>query len=186
MKREYQNKLISQYPQMFVKDWENPSLFQRIKNYLLFSIVGRSIPYPKIYNTFIFECGDGWKGILYELINKIKVLDRKTGVVTQVAQVKEKFGGLRFYPLNGVSNEVWKLIMEYEKKSYGVCEFTGSRNNVGMWTYRWMSNMSRKYAEEHYERRKREGDIPNGLTLEDCWIPNPITDLNVVIKQKTI
>lgn len=180
MKREWADKLISQYPEMFMGSvWEkNPSWFQKLYNKVLFWLQLR-YPYFRKFDhkkgvnpyTFGFSCGDGWKGILYELIDKIRILDKKNGVVTQVAQVKEKFGGLRFYPLYGASDEVWKLITEYENKSYGVCEFTGSRNSVGMWTYGWMSTMSKKYAEEHYERRKGEGRIPDGVQFEDCWKP---------------
>jgi hypothetical protein len=180
MKREYEHELISLYPEMFMGSvWEkSPSWFQKLYNRVLFWLQLR-YPYFRKFNHkkgvnpyhFGFECGDGWKGILHELISKIKVLDEQKGVVTQVIQVKEKFGGLRFYPLNGGSNEVWKLITEYEEKSYGVCEFTGSRNSVGMWTYGWMSTMSKKYAEEHYQKRKSEGRIPNGMVFEDCWKP---------------
>jgi hypothetical protein len=42
-----------------------------------------------------FSCNDGWYNILEELSFKIKQLDKKERVVAD--QVKEKFGGLRFY-----------------------------------------------------------------------------------------
>jgi len=184
MKREYEHKLISLYPEMFMASvWEKtPNWFQKLYNRALFWLQLRYTYFRKFnhkngvnpYN-FGFECGDGWQGILYELISKIKVLDERNGVVTQIIQVKEKFGGLRFYPLNGASTEIWKLITQYEEKSYDVCEFTGSINSVGMWTFRWMSTMSKKYAEEHYQKGKREGKIPNGMVFEDCWKPSDVT-----------
>ena len=69
-----------------------------------------------------FACGDGWFEILKELGEKLEPL----GVVA--AQVKEKFGGLRFY-INGVdksiSKEVYKYIGEAEEKSYKTCEACG-------------------------------------------------------------
>lgn len=180
MRKEYSDKLISMYPQMFMGDWGNktPSIFQKLYNRVLFWLQLR-YPYFRKFGhkngmnpyNFGFECGDGWRGILSELITKIKELDGKSGVVTQVSQVKEKFGGLRFYPLAGADTEIWKLIVDYEKKSFGVCEFTGSQTNVGMWTYQWMSTMSKKYAEEYYNIKKEEGRIPNGLVFEDCWKP---------------
>jgi hypothetical protein len=180
MKLENEYKLISLYPEMFMGlvCGTTPNWSQKLYNRVLFWLQLR-YPYFRKYNhkkavnpyNFGFECSDGWTGILYDLISKIKVLDVEAGVVTKVAQIKEKFGGLRFYPLNGASNKVWKLITEYEEKSYGVCEFTGSRNSVGMWTFGWMSTMSKKYAEEYYEKRKSEGKIPNGMVFEDCWKP---------------
>lgn len=193
MKAEYEDKLISMYPQMFMGDWKerNPTIFQKLYNRILFWLQLRYAYFRKFRHKnavnpyhFGFDCGDGWFGILSELITKIKELDEKNGVVTQVIQIKEKFGGLRFYPLRGASNEVWKLITEYEEKSYGVCEFTGSRTNVGMWTYGWMSTMSKKYAEEYYQKRKEENRIPNGLEFENCWKPAESAK-TIVVNKKT-
>jgi hypothetical protein len=192
MKREWADNLISTYPEMFMGSvWEKtPSWFQKLYNRVLFWLQLR-YPYFRKFNHkngvnpyhFGFECGDGWKGILYTLISEIKSLDRESGVVTQLAQVKEKFGGLRVYPTYGANSEVWKLIAEYEQKSYGVCEFTGSRNSVGMWTFGWMSTMSKKYAEEHYQKRKIEGKIPNGMVFEDCWKPTEAAKTIVLNKK---
>jgi hypothetical protein len=193
MKREYADVLISMYPQMFMGDWKerNPTIFQKLYNRVLFWLQLR-YPYFRKFGHkngvnpyhFGFSCGDGWKGILCELISKIKGVDDKNGVVTEVIQIKEKFGGLRFYPLNGASSEVWKLIADYEEKSFGVCEFTGSRTNVGMWVYGWMSTMSKKYAEEHYRKRKEENRIPNGVNFEDCWKPAKLSQ-TIVLNKKT-
>lgn len=70
-----------------------------------------------------FAVGDGWFEIIKELAEKLEPL----GVVA--AQVKEKFGGLRFYtnPLpEGVDwEEVHKYIGEAEEKSYTTCEQCG-------------------------------------------------------------
>lgn len=41
-----------------------------------------------------------------------------------VTQVKEKFGGLRFYVQQG-TDEVYKLVSEAEAKSYHICEVCG-------------------------------------------------------------
>lgn len=66
--------------------------------------------------------GDGWFEIIKELAEKLEPL----GVVA--AQVKEKFGGLRFY-INGVDksifDEVHGYINEAESKSYETCERCG-------------------------------------------------------------
>jgi hypothetical protein len=67
-------------------------------------------------------CGDGWFEIIKELSEKLEPL----GIVA--AQVKEKFGGLRFY-VDGTTNENWeevhKYIDEAEIKSYETCENCG-------------------------------------------------------------
>lgn len=192
MNRQVSDKLISIYPQMFMGSWavKNPSVFHKFYNRILFWLQLR-YPYFRKFGhkrgvnpyNFGFDCKDGWSGILSELISHIKTLDSKSGVVTEVIQVKEKFGGLRFYPLNGASTDVWQLITEYEEKSYGVCEFTGSRTNVGLWSYGWMRTMSKKYAEAHYVEKVAGFDIPDGVRFEDCWKPAEAAKTIVVNKK---
>lgn len=72
--------------------------------------------------AFGFECGDGWFEILDNLMDKIKEVDTDRSV--SVHQVKEKFGGLRFY-IEGGNDEVDKLISEAEEKSFKTCEVCG-------------------------------------------------------------
>ena len=47
----------------------------------------------------------------------------------RAAQVKEKFGGLRFY-LNNATNEMFNLEMEFEDKSYKICEVCGEEGKI--------------------------------------------------------
>lgn len=72
-------------------------------------------------------CGNGW----YNLINELSEKLEKLGVVA--AQVKEKFGGLRFY-LNPCNEDVWEeahnLVREAEIKSFETCEICGTTENV--------------------------------------------------------
>ena len=42
----------------------------------------------------------------------------------EVLQVKEKFGGLRFY-VNSATEEMYRLISEAESQSYEICEECG-------------------------------------------------------------
>lgn len=69
------------------------------------------------------DIGDGWMPIVIELDQKLIELypDYK------LAQVKEKFGGLRFY-VEGIpwQSEGSKLIDEAEAKSYETCEECGA------------------------------------------------------------
>lgn len=82
--------------------------------------------------------GDGWAKIVCDLV---KALDA-SGVEWQPAQVKEKFGTLRFYvdigdgpTLEGIlkfenykekCKEAWKLIEDAEHKSASTCEDCGA------------------------------------------------------------
>lgn len=70
------------------------------------------------FELFGVECGDGWKSIYEPLL----VRARKEGAT--VAQVKEKFGGLRFY-VSGASDGLRELIREAEGLSFETCEVCG-------------------------------------------------------------
>jgi hypothetical protein len=78
---------------------------------------------------FHLQCGAGWFSLIDELFTKIKEIDDSVKIV----QLKEKFGGLRCYTgsVNSLTAEkVWKLISEYENKSYTVCEACGKEGTL--------------------------------------------------------
>jgi len=85
---------------------------------------------PLVPMAFGFECGDGWFDLIYSLSKDITTMDDHV----TAAQVKEKFGGLRFY-INGTRRpEVFDRISEAESASYSVCELCGKPgkpNNAG-------------------------------------------------------
>lgn len=70
-----------------------------------------------------FAVGEGWYLLLKELIDDLIEM----GWDKQITQVKEKFGGLRFY-INGGSDDIHKRIGDAETLSYIICERCG---NVG-------------------------------------------------------
>ena len=76
--------------------------------------------------------GDGWRPLIEELDAKLAELDPCYTIV----QIKEKFGGLRFYfePSAGCTSEVidemYELEHRYENESYLHCESCGSRDDV--------------------------------------------------------
>ena len=74
-----------------------------------------------ITDTSFFELGDGWYGLIKDLIDELLQL----GWDKRVSQVKEKFGGLRFYienyPVGG-----HEVISKYESLSYHTCEKCGA------------------------------------------------------------
>lgn len=101
---------------------------------------------PPIKDCKYFGVEEGWNGIIKELIEDLI----KLGWNKQVCQVKEKFGGLRFY-INDGSNEIHNRITDAEKKSYEVCEKCGNlgklRNDIG-----WYLTL----CEDHYKQVKEK------------------------------
>jgi hypothetical protein len=102
MKPRLQEKLYKKYPELFVqKDWS---------------------PTKTCMNWGI-TCDDGWYPLLDKLCASITTHDRRKDInnKTQAAQVKEKFGGLRFYVDNGDAS-VHGMISLAESMSYSICE----------------------------------------------------------------
>ena len=86
------------------------------------------MPFP----MFGFECGIGWYDILDGLLNGIYEHLKISNLQNfQIVQVKEKFGGLRFY-VHGADDAIHALIRDAENLSYSTCELCGSRENVKM------------------------------------------------------
>ena len=99
-----------------------------------------------IIDCGFFSIGKGWYQIVKDLIEDLIEL----GWDKQVVQVKEKFGGLRFY-INDGSREIHDRISEAEKLSHETCEICGEqgemRTDIG-----WYSTLCKK----HYEERKSD------------------------------
>jgi hypothetical protein len=77
--------------------------------------------------VFGFECGDGWYQLIYDLsvkvedvAQKLKSQDIEESELPIVVQVKEKFGGLRFY-MNHAPKELNDVINKTCEQSYEVC-----------------------------------------------------------------
>ena len=70
-------------------------------------------------DLFGIECGAGWNCLTLPLIKRC----RREGV--RVAQIKEKFGGLRFYVYNELSESMQLAVDDAEELSYTICEECG-------------------------------------------------------------
>lgn len=79
----------------------------------------------KEYYKDYFPVGKGWRPLVEKLVDDIIKIDP----TVEVAQVKEKFGGLRFY-IYGGNDKVDTLIDIAEKESYKICENCGTREGV--------------------------------------------------------
>lgn len=67
-----------------------------------------------------FSIGPGWYSLVKDLIVSLFKLDWDG----ELYQVKEKFGGLRFY-IGEQNTEISRLIREAENASYKICEVCG-------------------------------------------------------------
>lgn len=80
----------------------------------------------------IFACvGPGWKSLLDNLVDELLVL----GWDGTIMQVKEKFGGLRFY-IGAGSDEVHDVVRKAEAASTYICETCGEPGQLvtrGWW-----------------------------------------------------
>ena len=110
MNRENTQELFARFPELFA---------------------GRNMSIKENLMPFGFECGDGWFDLIWKLCEDIEA----TGEKVLALQVKEKFGGLRFYVTAG-SDKVLDLIAEAEEKSITICEKcgkTGKLQEQGWW-----------------------------------------------------
>jgi hypothetical protein len=85
--------------------------------------------------------GKGWSGLIDRIYDQLNS-------ETYVMQVKEKFGGLRFYVGSATERE-FDVIYCAEKDSYTICEECGEpgtlREDLG-----WILTL----CDKHYEERK--------------------------------
>jgi hypothetical protein len=88
------------------------------------------------------EIGEGWYNLVRDLNVVLSVIDPDYKIV----QMKEKFGGLRFYVDSNIERKLWNIITEYESKSFTICEIcgdVGKPRNSG-----WVKTLCDKHNEE--------------------------------------
>jgi hypothetical protein len=77
-----------------------------------------------------FECSDGWFDLISTLCESInRELEYDKELKVSVVQVKEKFGGLRFYT-HGGNPKVDGMITLAETLSYRICETCGNKGEI--------------------------------------------------------
>lgn len=78
------------------------------------------------------ECSDGWYDVIYNLCKELDELYKENNVnprKIQVLQVKEKYGGLRFYT-GGLIPGGHDIIDKYESLSLETCEICGKKGET--------------------------------------------------------
>jgi hypothetical protein len=192
MTKSNSNKIVELYPEMFIfktREYTH-NVFEKMYNNIVSRLhkhfkFTRSINYIQQTNPYqySFAVGDGWCKLIYELVHDIRINDLKKGDwVTKATQVKEKFGGLRFY-VTGTSDKNWALIRNAEQKSYGVCEESGSEVEVGIWNNGWVRTMCRELAYEKFYELSDAGKL-EGKTFDDLWKPSVKSETIVTKKKK--
>lgn len=88
---------------------------------------------------FGFECGDGWFNLIWYLSSKIEPIlvaniTQELEYPLRAAQVKQKFGGLRFY-MTYSTPEITALIDKAASYSYEICEQCGDKGILRQGSY---------------------------------------------------
>ena len=110
---------------------------------------------PTPWELFRIECGQGWECLYSPLISYIQNYNegKPTDEQIQIVQIKEKFGGLRFY-VNNATEELNDMINKAEDESYHVCEICGSRENIG-YTQGYIQTLCHKCVKDFAIKNER-------------------------------
>ena len=106
--------------------------------------------------------GDGWFDLLWECSAKIEAEILRMPVAERhnfkAAQVKEKFGGLRFYMTSHGNPAIDDAISEAERKSYRTCEHCGlpGEERDGGWVKVLCDSCHEKNEQNRAQRRAAE------------------------------
>ena len=115
--------------------------------------------FPKMFNGKYggFACGEGWWPILEKLCsniqNHIDWKNKQSEIVPQVtvAQIKEKFGGLRFYYDGGDDhiNGMVRMAEAWADASCEECGAPGKKREGG-----WIKTLCDHHEAERQQRKK--------------------------------
>ena len=97
------------------------------------------VVFQNVDNSSEYSLPSGWYNILYNLCEELtpilieersKIAEDSEQPLFSVLQIKEKFGGLRFYYMMNTENrelynKIQRLIDIAEDKSYDTCQITG-------------------------------------------------------------
>jgi hypothetical protein len=149
MKKELQDKLFEKYPKVFRQ---------------------RDLPMQQTCMCWGITCGDGWYNILDVMCAEIQHhlehnASKDEGTISvEATQVKEKYGGLRFY-YNGGDDLIRGLVCMAEGLSYCTCEECGSPGTQN--DESWISTLCDSCRENIVETRKRSVEEAAQRFVED-------------------
>lgn len=87
--------------------------------------------YARLKMPSFIECDLGWYDLIEGLCRDIREILKKHPEIKNfsVLQVKEKFGGLKFY-VGGANEEIFNRIRKAEEDSYKICEICGAEGRL--------------------------------------------------------
>jgi hypothetical protein len=122
-----QEKLYKNYPKIFAQ---------------------KDLPMSETCMCWGVACDDGWYDLIDKLCSDIQdYIDVNKLEQVEAVQVKEKFGGLRFY-VDHSDEHVEDLITDAEIESLVTCERCGSKENVGKTTGGWIVTICKDCADK--------------------------------------
>ena len=101
-----------------------------------------------------FECGKGWDSIIEPLVRYVQHYNethKKKKI--DIVQIKEKFGGLRFYT-HGTTKKLDAMVQAAENKAYQTCELCGSKEDIGQTADGWITTCCRKCVQAMANKAK--------------------------------
>jgi len=105
--------------------------------------------YPKIFENIHranYGFPEAWTNLVDNLCLEIQLYCNTHDCdQVQCVQVKEKFGGLRFY-VNSATDEVYKMIRRAENRSIELCQECGCSNCELIRTKGWISYLCKPCA----------------------------------------
>lgn len=113
MKSELQEQLFNRYPKIFAQ---------------------HALPMTETAMNWGIECGDGWYRLIDTLCAQLQHwTDRNGAPQVEAIQVKEKYGGLRFYvsAANDIQRGMIELAEAMSENICEVCSHPGHKINAG-------------------------------------------------------
>lgn len=136
MNKELQNKLYERFPDLYRQ---------------------HTLPMSQTCMCWGFDHDDGWFDLIWMLSLALEDECKQSGKQVEAVQVKEKFGGLRFY-VNTGTDRVNRLIGLAEILSERTCEACGK---PGRTTNRghWLKTVCKGHAQELGYEWKEPSDV---------------------------
>lgn len=120
------------------------------------TLKGPSEVNPKNMMTGINQVGEGWHPLVRELEAKLLDIDQDY----RLQQVKEKFGGLRYYATSAADPEPDGLfhttISEYEGRSLSICEVCGQPGTLDE-SGHWLKTLCEAHRRERRAKQQEAG-----------------------------
>ena len=116
--------------------------------------------YPSLFKneSFYFECGNGWYELIDVMCSIIERRQRRGSVPSddiEITQIKEKFGGLRFY-YSGGDDHIGGMVTMAEVWAGRTCETCGNlgkRRDGG-----WVRTLCDVHEAEHQAKLKERNE----------------------------